>query len=102
MQTTNDMPIVYPPSFQTMGLMPYNLNPHYLDPNPDIPHMGETRETRILEFHTQQSTPVIGLREGSWIRIKDEQISLEGALPARIFEQGKPAWELSPGNEIKI
>lgn len=102
MQTTNDMPIVYPPSFETMGLMPYNLNPHYQDPIPDVPHMGETRATRILEFHTQQAIPVIGLREGSWIRIKGDNIRLEGSQPARIFEQGKPAWELAAGSDIKI
>ncbi|RFM33764.1 dipeptidase PepE [Chitinophaga silvisoli] len=102
MQTTNDMPIVYPPSFQTMGLMPYNLNPHYQEPIPGVPHMGETRETRILEFHTQQSIPVIGLREGSWIRIKGNEIRLEGSMPAKIFEQGKTPYELAAGSDIKI
>jgi dipeptidase E len=102
MQTTNDMPIVYPPSFQTMGLMPYNLNPHYQEPIPGVPHMGETRETRILEFHTQQSIPVIGLREGSWIRIKGNEIRLEGTMPAKIFEQGKAPYELPAGSDIKI
>jgi dipeptidase E len=102
MQTTNDMPIVYPPSFDTMGLVPFNLNPHYLDPIPDLPHMGETRETRIKEFHTQQGTPVIGLREGSWIRAKGDDITLEGSKPARIFEQGKTPWEMEPGQAIKF
>jgi len=102
MQTTNDMPIVYPPSFQTMGLMPYNLNPHYQEPIPGVPHMGETRETRILEFHTQQSIPVIGLREGSWIRIKGNEIRLEGTMPAKIFEQNKVPYELPAGSDIKI
>lgn len=65
MRTTNDMPIVYPPSFECMGLVPFNLNPHYLDPNPELHHNGETRETRILEFLTQNDTPVVGLREGN-------------------------------------
>ncbi|KAA2243270.1 dipeptidase PepE [Chitinophaga agrisoli] len=97
MQTTNDMPIVYPSSFRTMGLVPFNLNPHYLDPIPSLPHMGETRETRIFEFHTQQNTPVIGLREGSWIRVKGDVITLEGTQPARIFEQGKMPYELEAG-----
>lgn len=100
MQTTNDMPIVYPPSFETMGLVPFNLNPHYLDPIPDFPHMGETRETRIKEFHTQQSVPVIGLREGSWIRVKGDQVMLEGTRSARIFEQDKTPYELLPWNTI--
>lgn len=100
MQTTNDMPIVYPPSFQTMGLVPFNLNPHYLDPIPDLPHMGETRETRIREFQEQQDLTVVGLREGSWIRVKGAKITLEGALPARIFQRGKAAYELEVGEEI--
>lgn len=102
MQTTNDMPIVYPPSFQTMGLVPFNLNPHYLDPLPDLPHMGETRETRIKEFHTQQSTPVVGLREGSWIRVRGDAVLLEGSRPARIFEQKKEPYELEAGSVISF
>lgn len=100
MQTTNDMPIVYPPSFETMGLVPFNLNPHYLDPIPDLPHMGETRETRIKEFHTQQEVPVVGLREGGWIRVKGQQITLQGSPSARIFLPGKQAYELKSGEEI--
>lgn len=100
MQTTNDMPIVYPPSFDTMGLVPFNLNPHYLDPIPDLPHMGETRETRIKEFHTQQQVPVVGLREGGWIRVKEGRMTLEGAPSARIFLPGKTPYELKSGEEI--
>ena len=100
MQTTNDMPIVHPPSFTTMGLVPFNLNPHYLDPIPGLPHMGETRETRIREFHTQQNIPVIGLREGSWIRVKNESITLEGIKPARIFLPQQEAYELVPGSSL--
>lgn len=100
MQTTNDMPIVYPSSFETMELVPFNLNPHYLDPIPNLPHMGETRETRIKEFHTQNNIPVVGLREGSWIRVKEEKITLEGTISARIFLPGKAPYELEPANEI--
>ncbi len=102
MQTTNDMPIVYPPSFTTMGLVPFNLNPHYLDPVPGIKHMGETRETRIREFHTQNNIPVVGLREGSWIEVKNTTITLEGALNARIFEAGKAPYEVAPGIQLTI
>tara|TARA_R110000851_G_scaffold298770_1_gene454372 strand:- start:92265 stop:92969 length:705 start_codon:yes stop_codon:yes gene_type:complete len=97
MQTTNDMPIVYPPSFKTLGLIPFNLNPHYLDPDTNSKHMGETRETRIAEFHTQNTIPVIGLREGSWLRVKDDEIILKGALKARVFEQGKEPYEVQSG-----
>jgi dipeptidase E len=102
MQTTNDMPIVYPPSFITMGLVPFNINPHYLDPDPNSKHNGETRETRIKEFHTQNSTPVVGLREGSWIRVSDEKITTEGRFDSRIFEQGKEPYEVPPGSSLKF
>jgi dipeptidase E len=100
MQTTNDMPIVYPPSLKTLGVLPFNINPHYLDPNPSSKHMGETRETRIKEFHTQNSLPVIGLREGSWLRVQGEDIELQGTLEARIFEKDKAPYEISSGTKI--
>lgn len=97
MKTTNDMPIVYPPSFETMGLVPYNLNPHYLDPNPELKHNGETRETRIKEFLTQNDTKVVGLREGNWIRRIGDRITVEGNELTRIFEKGKEPYEIEPG-----
>ncbi len=97
MQTTNDMPIVYPSSFKTLGVIPFNLNPHYLDPDPNSKHMGETRETRIAEFHTQNTIPVIGLREGSWLHVKGDEIMLKGELKARVFEQGKEPYEVESG-----
>ncbi|WP_119079842.1 dipeptidase PepE [Chitinophaga alhagiae] len=102
MQTTNDMPIVYPPSFQTMGLVPFNLNPHYLDPQPGLQHMGETRETRIKEFHTQSSIPVVGLREGGWIEVNGTEITLRGEPGARIFKAGHAPYELESGGSLAI
>lgn len=100
MKTTNDMPIVYPPSFDCMGLVPFNLNPHYLDPNPGLKHNGETRETRIKEFLTQNNVKVVGLREGNWIRRIGDRITTEGKELTRIFEKGKEPYEIKPGTEI--
>lgn len=102
MQTTNDMPIIYPPSFKTLGAVPFNLNPHYLDPIEGSTHMGETRETRIKEFHTINRIPVVGLREGSWLEVKGDAIVLRGELSARIFEQGKEPWELDSGLPVRV
>jgi len=91
---TNDMPIVYPPSFKALGVIPFNLNPHYLDPDPSSKHMGETRETRIKEFHTQSTIPVVGIREGSWLQVKGAKIILKGDHSARIFKQDHAPFEL--------
>ena len=100
MQTTNDMPIVYPPSFQTLGLVPFNINPHYLDPDPDSNHKGETRETRIKEFHGLNSQPVVGLREGSWLEINDNKVTLKGDLQARVFEKEKVPFEIETETDL--
>ena len=100
MQTTNDMPIVYPPSFQTLGVIPFNLNPHYLDPDTNSNHMGETRETRIREFHAYNSVPVLGLREGSWLDVKGDKIILKGNLTARLFKQNQTPLELDTESDL--
>ena len=100
MKTTNDMPIVYPRSFKTMGLVPFNINPHYLDTNLQLKHNGETRETRIKEYLTQNDIKVVGLREGNWIRRIGDQITVEGNQLTRIFESEKEVYEIKPGTEL--
>jgi dipeptidase E len=87
-RTTNDMPIVEPDSFEALGLVPFQINPHYLDPAPDSTHMGETREQRLKEFHEENETPVVGIREGAWIRVEGDRATLGGARGARIFRRG--------------
>lgn len=101
MKTTNDMPIIYPPSYDTMGIVPFNLNVHYLDPDPNSTHKGETRETRIKEFQNLNKIPVIGLREGSWLDVSEEEILLKGKLKARVFLPGKSAYEIEPESSLK-
>jgi dipeptidase E len=102
MKNTNDMPIVYPPSFTTLGIIPFNINAHYLDPLEGSTHMGETRETRIKEFHVFNEVPVLGLREGSWLQVLGDVIYLEGMLSARLFKQNKQPVELESGVEVVL
>ena len=98
--TSNDMPIAYPKSFQTLGVVLFNINPHYLDPDPSSTHMGETRETRIQEFHHFNSQPVIGLREGSYLEVIGSKIILKGSLTARVFEKNKTPYEIKPESDV--
>jgi len=101
-QTTNDMPIVYPPSFRSLGVVPFNINPHYIDPVPGLKHMGEHRDMRIREFLDFNNIPVIALREGSYLKVDGGYMELGGKLSARIFEKNVEPYELNPGKNLSI
>jgi dipeptidase E len=94
--TTKDMPIVEPPSFSALGLVPFQISPHYLDPDPASTHMGETQEERIAQFLEENDRPVVGLREGAMLRVDDGEVSLVGIAGARIFRRGAPPVEATP------
>lgn len=100
--TTNDMPIVLPPTFYALQLTPFNINPHYLDPDPNSTHKGETRATRIKEFHELHSNPVLGLREGSVLLVDDDKTTLLGCAPARLFQQGQEPQEFEVNSDLSF
>jgi dipeptidase E len=99
-KTTNDMPIVQPPSFGALGLVPFQINAHYLDPDPGSTHQGETREVRILQYLEENDTPVVGLREGALVRVDRGATILKGTSAARIFRKGLAPVELTAGDRL--
>lgn len=100
LKTTKDMPIVQPPSFDALGLVGFQISPHYLDPDPSSTHMGETQEQRILQFLEENEAPVVGLREGGLLRVENERIMLRGPKSARIFRRGHDPFEASPDIDL--
>jgi dipeptidase E len=106
MMTTNDMPIVRPATFEALGLVPFQINCHYLDPDPASPHMGETRETRLREYLEENDTPVVGLREGTWLEVAGSgaalRVHLRGPLPARVFRRGADPIECPPDTALDM
>ncbi len=101
-RTTNDMPIVEPGSFESFGLIPFQINPHYLDPDPASTHMGETREMRILQFLEENDVAVLGMREGAWLRRRDRELRLGGTTGARLFERGQEPREFQDGDDLSF
>jgi len=99
-KTTKDMPIVQPPSFAALGLVPFQISPHFLDPDPNSTHMGETQEERILQFLEENDTPVAGLREGAIVRVENGSTILKGSSGARIFRKGYDPVETQPGAKL--
>lgn len=99
-KTTNDMPIVEPPSFEALNLISFQINPHYLDPDPDSKHMGETREERIVQFLEENDIAVVGLREGAMIRVEGGAAILKGSAGARIFQRGHEPIEVKSGTRL--
>ena len=102
-KTTNDMPIVFPASFDALGLVPFQINCHYIDPDPASRHMGETRERRLAEFLEDNDAVVIGLREGAMLRVVGSagggglEVELRGTAGARLFRRGAAPVEQGPG-----
>jgi dipeptidase E len=102
LRTTNDMPIVEPKKFKTLKLVPFQINPHYLDEHPDN-HAGETREQRIGEFiEINRDVPVVGLREGSMLWVENGKMTLLGHLTARLFKHGQAPVELSKSDDFSF
>ena len=95
-KTTKDMPIVYPPSFDALGLVPFQISPHFQDPDPNSTHMGETQEERILQFLEENDTTVAGLREGAMVRVENGATTLKGSSGARIFRKAQAPVERTP------
>jgi dipeptidase E len=97
LKTTKDMPVVQPPSFDALDLVPFHISPHYLDPDPASTHMGETQEERILQFLEENDGRVVGLREGSLLAVTGDAVTTLGVKAVRLFQRGTAPGECPPG-----
>ena len=100
LKTTKDMPVVQPSSFEALGLIPFQISPHYLDPDPSSTHMGETQEERIMQFLEENEETVVGLREGSFLRVEERTVVLKGPNSARIFRHGEKPFEAAADSNL--
>jgi dipeptidase E len=99
-KTTNDMPIVFPASLDALSLIPFQINPHFVDADPNSPPAHETREERIREFHEENSAPVLGLREGAWLEVAGNSVTLRGATGARLFQRNAEPIDCAPNESL--
>lgn len=102
LRTTNDMPIVEPPSFAALGIIGFQINPHYFDADPSSTHMGETRRQRLSEFVEETGQPVVALREGAMLCFARDSVRLKGSASALIFRTSGELTEVSPGALLDI
>lgn len=99
-RTTNDMPILSPPTLDALALVRFQINPHYLDPDPESTHMGETRDTRLAEFLEENDAPVMALREGAMLLVMGSSIRLAGKSGGKLFRRGAEPREILAGTEL--
>lgn len=100
LKTTKDMPVVQPPSFDALGVVSFQISPHYLDPDPNSTHMGETQEERIMQYLEENDRLVVGLREPTMLRVRNGSVILQGSASARVFRRGYPPVEIAPGANL--
>ena len=100
-RTTNDMPIVEPPSLTSLGFVPYQINGHYIDADPASTHKGETRELRLAEFLEENEIPVIGIREGTMLRVDGDVTTVAGTKAAKIFRRGVEPYDVAVGTKLR-
>ena len=99
-RTTNDMPIVETRTFEALDLVPFQINPHYVDPPPPELRVGETRAERLQEFLEENDATVIGLREPSWVVVNDDRMILRGAGGAVVYRRGSEPEHVQPGTDL--
>ena len=100
MKTTNDMPIVQPPSFDALDFVPYQINAHYIDADPSSTHQGETRDQRLAEYLEENTVPVVGIREGTMLYVDDDTTVVKGTKAAKIFRRGEQPYDVAPGTRL--